>query len=86
MTLSFFAEVFQNFINNLGGTITAILMLLPSSPFTWDISTINNGAFKIFMWLVPVADFLVIMEAYTTAVALYYAIRVALRWIKIVGS
>lgn len=77
---------FNKFIALLGGTISAVLALLPSTPFTWDTSSINNTYLSVLFWLVPVESMVVLLVNFVGAVALYYAIRTVLRWIKVAGQ
>lgn len=84
--MSFFVRAFQTIINASGSTLAFLLSLLPSSPFSWDISGLHSSALKIVLWLIPVQDFLTIMSSYIAAAGLYYAIRVILRWVKVAGE
>lgn len=84
--MSFFVNALQAIINVVGGGLIALLNLLPASPFSWDISGIHNSALKIVLWLIPVQDFVTIMTTYVSAVGIYYAIRVVLRWVKVAGQ
>lgn len=72
-------------ISAVGSCLVAILALLPSSPFTWDLSQ-SNDFIKAICWVFPVASAIDHLTTYVAAVAVYYAIRVVLRWVKAVGS
>lgn len=72
------------FIAAVGNAIAFILLLLPTSPFTWNLS--GNGFVTWLFWLFPISSFVTSITAYVAAVVLYYAIRVGLRWMKVAGS
>ena len=78
------------FINKIislaGGLISVLLLLLPSSPFTWDTSGLDSTFLKILLWIIPVPSIILSMEAIVSAVLIYYGIRVAMRWIKLTGN
>lgn len=69
----------------IGAAIAGLLALLPSSPFAWNLDGTSTALTWLF-WLVPIPAMVTSINAYVTAVALYYAIRIALKWIKIAGS
>lgn len=83
--MSFLATLINSFLDLLGSAATSLLLLLPNSPFQWDL-TGSSTILKWIFWLFPVAGIITSINLYVTAVALYYVIRVALRWIKVVGS
>lgn len=83
--MSFITTLINSILNLFGSAATVLLLLLPDSPFTWNL----NGASPLLtwiFWLIPIPGMVTMMGAYVTSVALYYAIRVALRWIKVVGA
>lgn len=75
----------NSFFNLLGIAASSLLMILPDSPFQWNLGGSSSLLTWLF-WLVPIPGILTLLGAYVTAVASYYLIRVALRWIKVVGS
>jgi hypothetical protein len=83
--MSLFTQFIQSIINMFGGAIGALLLLLPTSPFTWDLSGASSLTVWLF-WLFPIPGMITSIGAYVSAVALYYVIRVALRWIKVAGG
>lgn len=83
--MGFVAGIFNSFLNLLGDAAITLLSLLPNSPFQWNL----NGASPLLtwiFWLIPIPGIATLMSAYVVSVALYYTIRVALRWVKVVGS
>lgn len=73
------------FIKAVGASISALLSLLPTTPFVWDLNG-TSAALTWIRWIFPISGFVISMGVYVTAVASYYVLRVALRWIKVVGS
>lgn len=83
--MGFLATAFNSVLGLFGSAATALLMLLPNSPFIWNLDG-TNAALTWIQWLFPISGFVTSIGLYVTAVSLYYVIRVALRWIKVVGS
>jgi hypothetical protein len=83
--MSFIITLINSLFNLLGSAASTLLMVLPDSPFQWNLAGTSPLLTWLF-WLVPIPGILTLLSAYVTAVASYYLIRVALRWIKVVGS
>lgn len=78
-------DIINAVIDKLGIVLTAILSLLPSSPFNF-VANIDSEWLKAINWIFPVAQVVALLEVYILAVGLYYAIRIVLRWVKVAGS
>jgi len=76
----------NKFIGLVGSSLTALLAILPNTPFTWDTSTIDNFYLSILFWLVPVQSMVVVLVNFAAATAVYYGIRTVLRWAKVAGQ
>lgn len=74
---------FVNFIiDGLVKFLSFILGLLPKSPFVYiDGSSYSDYISKI-NYILPIYEFIGILEAWLVAVALYYVYSIGLRWIK----
>lgn len=83
--MSFITNLVNSILGLFGSAASTLLLLLPNSPFQWNLNGSSSLLTWIF-WLVPVPGIATMMSAYVASVALYYVIRVALRWIKVVGS
>lgn len=78
-----------SFIDNIGSGLASafnwVLALLPDSPF----QAIDNSAVGQFMgnlnWIIPLNVILAEIEAWLTAVAIYYLYQVVLRWTKAIS-
>jgi hypothetical protein len=76
----------QLIINGIGG-MGRFIMLLPPSPFQNLAGIIGeNPVIDAVLWIIPVGQALSLLQAWLTAIALYYAVKVPLRWAKIVKS
>jgi len=79
-------ELFQVIINGVG-RLGDLIDLLPSSPFQNLYNLIpENPAIDAVLWLVPAASMLSVFQAWLAAVGLFYAVKVPLRWAKVVKS
>lgn len=82
--LGLFITTFNAFIRLLAKVLDAIFILLPDSPFK-DIDSSPISDFLGYMnYLVPVTEIVAIMTLWCTAIALYYIVQIALRWIKVI--
>jgi hypothetical protein len=78
-------EILNNIISGLGSAITGIVSLLPQSPFNF-IYEIDNSMIQYINFLFPFASAVTHLTLYLSAVLLYYAVRIALKWIKAAGN
>lgn len=63
--------------------LEAVLSILPRSPFTRYINALTNLPYLEYLnWFIPIPTFIVIGEAWLTAVAVFYLYSIVLRWIK----
>ena len=71
----------------LNSILSAIFVFLPKSPFTEHITEIaDNEVLQYLNWFIPIADFITITAVWLSAIALYYAYQIILRWIKAIGD
>lgn len=64
--------------------LTAVLALLPSSPFVGFNYLIAQVPYLRYLnWFVPVNDIIVILEAWLAIVAIYYTILFGLNYVGI---
>ena len=76
--LDWISEKFSSIYNG-------ILDLLPESPIVWLSSNSKAQMYLSYVnWFVPVYLFISILETWIVAVAMYYAVQVVLRWLKVV--
>ncbi|WP_068964069.1 hypothetical protein [Desulfosporosinus sp. BG] len=83
--MGFIASLINSLLSLIAAAISAILSLLPSSPFMWNLDGASPVLTWIF-WLIPIPQMLTTMTLYISAVLAYFVIRIALRWLKVVGS
>ncbi len=72
-------------IELLGNALVILFKLLPDSPFTY-IAEIDNTLLNAINWLFPIEMMISHLSLFVVAVALYYVIRIPLRWIKAAGG
>lgn len=82
-------DIFTNIFNALANLVmkffNGLLALLPKSPFSAFLEAMEKWEFlKTLNWIVPIATFISIGSAWLTAIGIYYAWSVVLRWIKAV--
>lgn len=82
-------DIFTNIFNALANLVmkffNALLSLLPQSPFVAFLDAMEKWEFlKTLNWIVPIGTFISIGTAWLTAIGVYYAWSVVLRWIKAV--
>lgn len=74
-------------IAKLALVLTAILTLLPDSPFVaMQNAVVDSEILKALNWAFPVAEAIAHLELFVVAVAVWYGLRIVLRWIKAAGS
>ena len=73
----------QSVIDGLGALLSAVVGLLPSSPFQgMYVLTLDNELLGMLAYIVPVPHILALLESWTVAVGVFYLYSVVLRWIK----
>lgn len=72
-------------IEAAGLAISGIFLLLPSSPFLW-VEELDSEVLGAINWVIPVSAMISHIQLYVTAVAVYYVLRIALRWLKAAGG
>jgi len=83
--MGFIAKLINGLFDLISAALTAILSLLPNSPFTWNLDGASPALTWIF-WLIPIPQMITTITVYITAALAYFVIRIALRWLKVVGS
>lgn len=77
--------IFNAIIKGFGVVLTAILSLLPKSPFVF-VSSINNKYLGYINYFLPVTSAVAHLELFVAAVLIYYGLRVVLKWVKAAGN
>lgn len=83
--MQYLIDAFNAIIKGLGAIITVVLNLLPDSPFN-SVFNIDSGWLSAMCWLFPIPSAIAHLEAFVSAVVVYYGLRIILRWIKAAGS
>lgn len=73
----------NGFIKALGAVIGTLLGLLPNTPFSWSLGGLGTfwGYVTVF---IPIPEMITEMGLYVVAVLAYYAIRLILRFSKMI--
>lgn len=82
MLFNFFISLINLLIKAIGTILTFVVSILPNSPFM----AINSSGINLnsISWIIPVAQILAILQAWLTAVSIYYLYMVAMKWIKLI--
>ncbi|NLB89759.1 MAG: hypothetical protein GX786_00860 [Clostridiales bacterium] len=78
-------SIINRVIEAAGSAISAIFILLPNSPFLW-VEEIDSEVLEAINWILPISAMISHIQLYVVAVAIYYALRIALRWLKAAGG
>ena len=82
-------QIFWWLIEQLSSGISYILALLPESPFAQFNYTVpeNFGSFMhLFFYLIPAHQIIAHYAAILGIFLIYYALRVAMNWVKLIGN
>ena len=75
----------EGLTSNIYNVVEGILSILPDSPFAFIVDLGNTPVaqwLKWVNWFVPVYMFIPILEAWLSAIAIYYVYQLVLRWAK----
>lgn len=76
------SKFLQFFIDAIGSLLQALVLLLPKSPFNWIQGTGFGDLLNKINYFIPVSDFLVMIQAWLVAIALFYAYSIYARFVK----
>jgi len=65
----------------VGKVITVLFVWLPDTPFQYELD-LESSFISYINYVIPVSDFVLHMSLFVSAVAMYYVVRIALRWVK----
>ena len=77
--------IFNIFLSGVASALSAVLSLLPTSPFLFmeslDLTWLNYANY-----IMPINAAVAHLQAFCLAVMVWYGLRVLLRWLKAVSS
>ena len=73
--------IINTLIAKVGAVITLLFALLPDSPFIY-VMNLESDWIGYINYFLPMAPMVAHIELFLVAVAIYYVIRIALRWAK----
>lgn len=77
-------QLLNQLFESIALVLSTILNLLPESPFKW--TSFDSGWLGAINWIFPLTGVIAHLEAYVFAVAVYYGLRIILRWVKAAGN
>ena len=85
IVMKIFVDIFNTLFELIMKFFNGLLKLLPGSPFSAFLTAMEQWEFlKTLNWIVPIGTFISIGTEWLTAIGVYYAWSVVLRWIKAV--
>lgn len=76
--------IINKIIEKVGAVITILFAWLPDSPFQGLIGSAAQWT-QYINYVIPVYSIILHLSLYLTAVAIYYVVRIALRWAKAIS-
>lgn len=81
--LATISEIGNNILNWVQDKASFLLSFLPTSPFRKAIDLIGTIPYlEEINWFIPIDDCILVLMWWGTAIGLYYAYMIILRWIK----
>ncbi|MCL6664559.1 hypothetical protein [Paenibacillus amylolyticus] len=84
--IDFIIKSLNYIIAGVGAAFTWLLNLLPNSPFATPAAPPNSVNLGWLTWFIPFPTMFLHLVAVVGAIAVYYVIRVAARWLKVARS
>lgn len=82
--IDFFVELINYLIEGIGIALGWVVSLFPDSPFGEPASPPSSVNLGWITWLIDFPTMIVHATALTGVILIYYAYRVAARWLKVV--
>ena len=79
-------QLINYLIAGIGITLSWVMQIFPDSPFGEPAAPPANVKIEWITWLIDFPTMILHAVGLTTAVLVYYAIRVVARWIKLVRN
>lgn len=79
---NFFINLGNHIIGGLGLIVSAIMQLLPDSPFLFVMESPIGQYAQYINWILPVKECIATLELWLSAIIVYYAYQAVLRWAK----
>lgn len=78
-------KILQNIIDAFGVATSAVVGILPTSPFRAYIDvSLTSEQLSLINWVLPVGQIIAVTQAWLLAIALWYVLQVVLRWVKVI--
>lgn len=79
---NFLISVGNHIISGLGLVVSAILQLLPDSPFLFLMDSPVGQYASYINWILPIRECIATLELWISAIIVYYCYQAVLRWAK----
>ncbi len=76
------SKFLQFLIDAIGGLLSLLVGLLPSSPFNFVVNSQFGELISQINYFIPIYEFVTILQAWLIAVGLYYLHSIWARWVK----
>jgi hypothetical protein len=75
-------------IEGMSSVINGLLALLPGSPLAVDPTGLSavGSVMGYASYFLPIHEAVTFLGALATAIAVYYVVRIALRWLKVMAA
>lgn len=88
-TGDFLGEVWTWIVESISEVIGFVAVLLPRSPFIdfqYNMPPTFNKIMHLFFWVFPAHQVIVHYAAIVGIYLVYYVLRIAMNWVKMIGS
>lgn len=82
MITDFIIYIINSIISIIAVVINNIFDLLPDTPFKVDDISVLYEYMGYLNWIIPIDKFIIITVSWLSAISIYYAYQIILRWIK----
>ncbi len=83
------ADIVNSVLRGLVGIVNALVSWMPDSPFRGFIESVGSSVGSEFLgylnYFLPIREFLGILTLWVSAILLYYAVSVVLRWARAIS-
>lgn len=82
-------EIWTFIVETASSIISYVLILLPRSPFAdiqYAVPENFNKIMHMFFWLFPAHQIIVHYASIVGLFVIYYSLRIAMNWVKMIGS
>ena len=81
-----FGDILSSIMDAVQSFLDRVIDLFPGSPFNAvaERISLDSGILGFLAWLVPFAEIIALLQAWTAAIFIYYIWMTVARWIKLI--